>query len=430
MSVFSEDIEFVTDPPSGPTVFGRVGPLWKIFVAALDGTGISDLSRVAHDRQITPILNGPLTTQARVASDDPAVNIPYDDEYADPYLSEGTRLVWWFRRESETAPYYTVRGATMCRFLEDDAEQDAAYTTMSGFDPWHYMFSRPVVDADGNTPNPDTGMSFSNTQVAVIAATILRNTIDHHGHAYIDAGTDYEGTASWDGVLQESPGMEVDVNFPQGTTVGQAWQQLCALGVCDIVLTPIYDPIDRPNYLVDMSVVAQAGDFNPNAIFAWNLPGRSLVGLNRRIDGGARANMILPGAGQGAKAGFGDVQTDAASVAKYGEYWDLPFYPGNTVVVGVEALAAQQVALRAAGRKTVTFRPAPERSPSPWVDYNLGDRCPVWASRAFRELLGANPADPSETVYQRIYGWTCNISDDALETIDPVLTSPQGFTSE
>jgi len=31
------------------------------------------------------------------------------------------------------------------------------------------------------------------------------------------------------------------------------------------------------------------------------------------------------------------------------------------------------------------------------------------------------------TQYQRIYGWTVNISDDALETVDPVLTSPQGF---
>jgi len=33
----------------------------------------------------------------------------------------------------------------------------------------------------------------------------------------------------------------------------------------------------------------------------------------------------------------------------------------------------------------------------------------------------------SSTQYQRIYGWTLNISDDALETVDPMLTSPQGF---
>ncbi len=31
---------------------------------------------------------------------------------------------------------------------------------------------------------------------------------------------------------------------------------------------------------------------------------------------------------------------------------------------------------------------------------------------------------PPVTQYQRIYGWTLNISDDALETVDPMLTSP------
>ncbi len=34
------------------------------------------------------------------------------------------------------------------------------------------------------------------------------------------------------------------------------------------------------------------------------------------------------------------------------------------------------------------------------------------------------PGPPPVTQYQRIYGWTLNISDDALETVDPMLTSP------
>ena len=39
--------------------------------------------------------------------------------------------------------------------------------------------------------------------------------------------------------------------------------------------------------------------------------------------------------------------------------------------------------------------------------------------------FSGNPS--SGTQYQRIYGWRINISDDALETVDPMLTSPQGF---
>lgn len=40
----------------------------------------------------------------------------------------------------------------------------------------------------------------------------------------------------------------------------------------------------------------------------------------------------------------------------------------------------------------------------------------------------AYAVEDAEAQYQRIYGWRCNVSDDALETLDPVLTSPQGFT--
>lgn len=47
-----------------------------------------------------------------------------------------------------------------------------------------------------------------------------------------------------------------------------------------------------------------------------------------------------------------------------------------------------------------------------------GDGILVFASSA--EWLAA-----PETQYQRIYGWRLNISDDALATVDPMLTSPQ-----
>jgi hypothetical protein len=52
----------------------------------------------------------------------------------------------------------------------------------------------------------------------------------------------------------------------------------------------------------------------------------------------------------------------------------------------------------------------------------------VWASpQKFRQLLGGEPDTggsyfPAE--YQRIYGWRATIDDNALETVD-VLVSPQ-----
>lgn len=373
---------------------GPITPFWKFFLAALDGTGITEFSELASSRVCEVTLNAPLSLSGNVSSDNPQVWIPYDDDYDDPYLDEGTRILWGFRRESDTPPYYTVRAATLVQLVEDSAQGDDARTQFQGFDPWHYMFSRPVCDVDGNLPGKN-GLSFSSTEASVIIGTLLSNTIVNHGHAYIDAGALYGGTGFWAGTLETGPGMVIDINFPQGTTVGQAWQMITNIGVCDIILAPIYDPLNRADYLVDLSVYAQAGVINDTAIFAWNAPGRSLQGLNRQQDGSSRANKVKFFAGQGGSAPGGrtiPVQTNAASALKFGQYWALQFFPAYRGAAGAAAtlsLAQGQLRLRKQGRQTVTITPAPERSPRPWIDFGLGDRVPVWAlPQGFRKLLG------------------------------------------
>lgn len=418
------------------SVSGPVVPLWRYFVADLDGSGITDFSKLASSRVCEVTLNAPLLLSGTVPSDDPQVWIPYDgDGYSDPYLSEGTRLLWGFRRESNTPPYYVVRAATLVQLVEDEAQQDDATTSFTGWDPWHYLMSRPVMNSDGDLPGKN-GMSFSNTQASTVIASLLKWTIDAEGFTYIDAGEDWSGSSDYTGTLEEGVGMSIDINFQQGTSVGQAWRQVTDMGFCDIVLEPIYVPTGRMvgstpvyNFLCQLNVYAEAGDIKDEQIFAWNLPGRSLVGLSRQFDGSSRANYVAFQAGQGGAYGYWE-EWDSASIAKYGSYWAQQFFPGATGRDAhdfVVSLVQEQLSLRARGRETVTFRPAPDRSPRPWQDYSLGDRVPVWASaQKFRQVLGeSNEGTMAETQYQRIYGWRANISDDALETIDPVLTSPQ-----
>jgi hypothetical protein len=400
----------ILPPPSR----GGGGPvLWRYFLAALDGTGVTDLSKITSDRVVEVILNGPLSMTGTVPSDNPKAWIPYDgDTYNDPYLSEGTRLMWGFRRESFTSPYYTVRGATIVNLVEDTAEGDDARTRFVGWDPWHYMMSRPVTDIDGNLPGED-GLSFNDTKVSVIVCELLRNTIINFGFAYIDAGDgsrigegsqyqDWGGSAEYGGFLDDTP--VVNWNIPQGTSVGQAWADLCAAGQCDIILTPIYEPAGRTvgtdlvvNFLCEISVYVQAGVVRDDQIFAWNLPGRSLMGLTRQQDGSSRVNDFYAFAGPGGTGGGQATSIDNDSITKYGVYLAQQFFPGlngpDTVanVAAAASFAQAQVALRALGRQTVTFVPAPERSPRPWQDYQLGDRMPIWASKEkFRQLLSGS----------------------------------------
>lgn len=396
-----------TGTPSAILVSVPVPPLWRNFVAALDGSGITDYSKLTADRKIEVVLNAPLSAEGTVPSDNPQVWLPYDgDGYDDPYLSEGSRLMWWFRKESSIPPYYTVRAATIVNLVQDDAAQDNARTRFVGHDPWTYMFSRLVRNLDGSMIG-ENGISWTNTKVAVIIGELLRNTIDARGHAYIDGGDgtrvgegsqygNWGGTEFFEGTLEALP--VIDYVIPQGTTVGQAWQALCKDGYCDIILKPIYDPINRPNYLCELNVYAQAGQTRDEAIFAWNAPGRSLTGISRLEDGSQRANQIYYEAGQGGSIGAAPVQEDITSQNKYGKYEAQQFFPGyvaNTpdqvaaAIASVTGLASDALGYRKNTKTTVTFTPAPERSPRPWQDYNLGDRVPVWVKpQGFRKLLG------------------------------------------
>jgi hypothetical protein len=81
-------------------------------------------------------------------------------------------------------------------------------------------------------------------------------------------------------------------------------------------------------------------------------------------------------------------QTDATSIATYGEYWAQQFFPAQTEPAAVEAIAAQQLALRKDYKQTLTINPVPERAPEPFIDYGLGDRVPVWASNRLRQAVG------------------------------------------
>ena len=249
----------------------------------------------------------------------------------------------------------------------------------------------------------------------MIVGELLKNTIVNNGTCGLDMGVTYGGTVFWGGTIVAC--LPLDINFQQGLSVGEAWQQLTNNYDCDIIITPIYDPINRPGYLGEVSVVPQAGIERDNAIFAWDLPSQSLVQISRLYDGTLRANKVKFFAGQGGTALGGQsvpVQTDAASVAKFGEYWRQQFFPGQNVAGVVQLLAQAELAFSANGRQTVTISPAPERSPHPFDEYYLGDRVPVYASNRLRAVLSG---------YQRVYGIPVTIGDDGTETVQQLLTT-------
>jgi IPT/TIG domain len=395
-------------------------PAWRFVVLDLvTFETLSFLDHLASGRVVTYTLDAAAQAEMVVPSANPEINIPWPDPNSDPFLTEGSRVLYGFRRDGEEPIPWTPRFAGIIMQLEDTAQSDQAYSHLTAWDPWEYLKMRPVCNIDGSLPGPN-GISFTDTTVDQIIGELLRNTIENQGPVGIDMGDLYGGTTFYDGTIETC--VSVSINFPQGTTLGDAWTQLTNQSDCDIVLTPIYDPTNRPGYLVQANVYNQAGSPRDDAIFAWNMPSRSLVQISRLIDGTLRANVVKFFSGLGGSATDGSTipaQIDVYSIDKFGEYWRQQFFPAQNIADIVKLLAQAELALSKNGRTTVTISPAPERSPIPFDDYFLGDEVPVYASNALRAPLAG---------YQRIYGIPLNIGDDATESVQQLLTTEPAST--
>jgi hypothetical protein len=446
-----------------------VSPLWRWAVTDLAGETLTFLDKLASERMVTPKLNEPLELTGTVPSDSPEINILHTDNL--PLLAEGVRQLYGFRREYDTIDpadpcdgghgYYSVRASTLILQTQDVSRSEDARTRFTAYDPWQYLFYRPIYVSEGEFGAllvPRKGWTYSEGYTAdQIVVSWLNGMVGSADQTapeaawwgFIDYGfSGHYGDDCSGSVIETCATFPDGYHIEPGTSVGQAMQDMCATGVMDIVMKPIYDPVNRPGILCEMSIYAQssdpdsgAGSRNYPAVFSWDRPGRSLVGFDDMFDGTQRANYVQ--FRNGTAGPLVDPAFDPDSIARYGEYWAEQAFPGQTVALAVETIAAEQLALRKTYKQTLTVNPAPERSPEPFVDYYLGDRVPIYIGTAQRGTYqlgdnssrqplppgytGAAPApDPAVYVWQRIYGIPVEIDDNGTETVRQLLVGPIG----
>ncbi len=355
---------------------------WAELVTDLNTAAITGLSKLAASRQVTYTLNKPSTATGIVPSDDPRVNIPYPSPTDAPDLSFNERLLYMFRREDQNSSQpWVCRFAGLVMQIEDAVQDDQPYSTFTAFDPWQYLFARPILRL--TDPGPPCvgelvgkdGLSYTATKGNVIAKQIVDNTICLHGGVYIntDLGT-FEDTAP------------LDINFAQTTSVGAALAQLAATGTLDIVMEPVYDPDTLPGICCIMNVYRQAGSIRDDAVFSWDV-GRSTQGISNLLDGDKMANQLqfFTGSGENPVTPV----SDFTSETRFG-YWSAQqAFPGTHLAdaVAVEALAQYQLGLRANGKRTIRLTPSPLLAPIPLLDYGVGDRVPVYATKRLRQAI-------------------------------------------
>jgi len=360
---------------------------------------------------VTFRLNQPAETRGQVPSWDPRINITDAETGLDaPHLSFDDRLMYGFRREARDPDVWVVRFAGVCMQLEDVAQTDNAVSNYTAFDPWQYLYHRKLFDGTGAVG--EDGLVFTSTPGNEIASTILDASIAGDGPAFIEYTA-----ASWDTTA------DLDITFQQGTSVGDALRQLVQTGSMDVVFTPVYDPVAKPGVCCNVHVYTQAGTVQDASIFSWDV-GRSLSGISNLLDGDQLANEVLFHNGQGGPL-VSPSSESTSSQTRYGVYTAEQFFPAQTVEAAVVAMADLQLTLRSQGRRTVAITPNPLLSPKPFLDYTLGDRVPVYATRNLRQAI---PWDNAPTVYQRVYGIPITLGDDGVETVRQLVASPDGFT--
>lgn len=386
---------------------------WRYVITDLECGIVTVLDRLAADRTITPVLDQPLTLSCSVPSDDPQVNIGGDA--GDPFVDYNDRILWAFRLEQDGT--FREWGAGLLMQIEDEAGTEGPRSHLTAFDPWKYLYSRPVTRDDSLLPTNE--LSFEGKRGDEVALELLTNTDVAHGNCYIDYGQ----TGFYEGTIEATSALPDGYGFDQGSSVGAAWDKLCSDGFIDIVLTPVYDPANRPGIIAELNVYALAGQPRYDAIFAWDRPSRSLSAVSHLIDGSAMANKVRFYTGDGKLAGA--LLTDAASVAKYGQWWAQEFAPGDALPAGVAGLAAAELLLRRRGKDTLTVTPVPERAPWPLRDYALGDCVPYYASSALRVAVDSDPTlGCVPGGLQRVYGIPIKVGDDGTETVEGLLLSP------
>lgn len=444
-------------------------PTWKHILTDRDSVGVAEMTRLLRQRVGRWELGGPATIEGVVKSDDPRVYLPVNDNFTrsawDPFyypsgaavdlprLSEGVRFLYSFRREAPgVADPWVIRHAGIVLFVRDESDPTRKTTRFMALDPWAYLFARPCRRADSDlvTPDPNVnpmpgeqGVVFpAGTPGNEIVAELLRRSIEEDGLTYIDAGAAWGGTADYAGTIQATETFLDPIIFPRGTSVGQAWQQLVDTGTLDIVLKPIWDPINRPGYLAELNIYQNAGGSPADAYtngyptFRWDRTAHNLVSIGRQIDGRERANRIRAfTGGTGAASNpwdppghLGDIDTvspdteatwsSSTSAQRFGESWYQQTYTRQTAGETVGRQAADDLFRRNQGLRTWTFAPTPEFSPRPWLDYDLGSYVGFYHSHRLREEQWWIPENfNDQELSPRVFGWSIDMDDNALETV-------------
>lgn len=392
-----------TLPPSGSTVLLSEPP-WRFVVAdvVFNGSGtpgfstLTFLDKRATNRELHYYLRKAAEASGRVLGADTEINIVGVD--GEPFVEEGVRILIGLRREGGDPPW-VPRFAGPILQATRSVVGDVGYVDFTAYSPRQLLYYRPVREEHGLLLTTQ-GLTFKAQKGSDILLALLARTNAADGPTFIDFTT---------GTLEDTD--PIDINFQQGSSVGEALDQLEQTGTLDVLLPAVYDPVGSPGILAQLNIHVQAGAIQRGSILAWDLPGRNLDQISWVEDGTQRNNEVELYTADGTPT---PVQTDVTSIAKYGSYWGQQNYPVQAELAALEAAAGAQLLVAKGHPETITLGLSPKRAPLVFTEWWLADWMPLYASaRLGKKLHGL----------YRAYEYALTLADDSSATVHDLIVS-------
>ncbi len=419
-----------------------------------DGTQLADIASVCFDKQITRRLGRPTSVSFRVPSDSDLIWTPASD--GRPYLCTG------YRQLMVTLDGPGLYANVIPWSLEDEGDEDIAYTRVTCYDPRMFWLKRPARDADGDFTDPtfmrdfDKGPAIIQAILDASVGTIVSVPEFAEGDLFLDIST---GNRPGGGVsLAAAP-----TNFPM--SIADIVGMLQNSGQVDVIVVPTDNgsemgrvDIYHGNYGTDRTATVHfdyaTGDFNA-------------LHLSRTEDMTDTCNKIWKYLGsredlQHWRANVtGDDPTLPGNVfGGAGIGGSLPSRPANQPPnplghliedsrTGIGVLMEVQIADDQGSEDSVRplqqrlwqmeslFRVNPKKmifltpvrsgaSPVPGADifepgdFDVGDLISI--------NVGVKAREEVVNMEQRVYGFTVDIDDDGVEALGQIEASPDGET--
>ena len=397
-----------------------------------NGQEIADVASIAFDKRIKKRLNRISECTFRVPSY--MVNEIVDDGY--PLLSAGNRQL------SVTLDSVGLFFHGLVWNIQEEGDEDMVYSRVTCYDPlmlWHYRPARDLVDSysgdAGNLSDPSflarnlTGPQ-SMEEILLASENPALIPAEAEGPLFLDLATSTYATGGSD--LSGAP-----VNWPM--TIAEIATLLTNTGECDIIFEPIVETaVDLSNmgrvhcfngdYGTDLSGTVHfdfaTGDYN--ARLYRRSEDMSTIGnkifyyLGQRLDQQHwRSNVTRDHPGFASIPSFpalSDMIDDSRD--RYGVYMLNNIYDNFGTESSAYPLFLRQFMveslIRLGPRKMVYITPIRNGEFGPG-DFDVGDLITV--------NIGSK-ARVTESGVQRIYGYTIDIDDDAVEALGEFETSP------